>query len=113
MPVLMSFSGLTKESFKEKKHPIYKSKPKLKKSSDDRKIICKLPLSLRGIPLIDKDKKPDNDATTQFQNILLDKSSIELKIVQKIRDEAHRFAITFNRDTRIKSSKKNILESLP
>ena len=34
-------------------------------------------------------------------------------MIQKIRDEAHRFAITFNRDSRIKSMKKNILESLP
>ena len=34
-------------------------------------------------------------------------------MVQKIRDEAHRFAITFNRDSRIKSMKKNLLESLP
>jgi hypothetical protein len=48
-----------------------------------------------------------------FQKILLDKSSLELKLIQKIRDEAHRSAITFNRDTRVKSSKKNILESLP
>ncbi len=45
--------------------------------------------------------------------IILDKNSNELRLVQKIRDEAHRFAITFNRDMRIKSMKKNILEELP
>jgi excinuclease ABC subunit C len=45
--------------------------------------------------------------------IILDKNSNELRLVQKIRDEAHRFAITFNRDSRIKSMKKNILEELP
>ena len=45
--------------------------------------------------------------------IMLDKESNELRLVQKIRDEAHRFAITFNRDSRIKSMKKNILEELP
>jgi len=45
--------------------------------------------------------------------IILDKKSSELKLIQKIRDEAHRFAITFNRDSRIKAMKKNILESLP
>lgn len=48
-----------------------------------------------------------------FHKIVLDKESNELRLVQKIRDEAHRFAISFNRDTRIKSAKKNILESLP
>jgi excinuclease ABC subunit C len=48
-----------------------------------------------------------------FEEIILDKDSTELRLVQKIRDEAHRFAITFNRDSRIKSMKKNILESLP
>ncbi len=45
--------------------------------------------------------------------IILSKDSNELRLVQKIRDEAHRFAITFNRDSRIKSQKKNIIESLP
>lgn len=48
-----------------------------------------------------------------FEKIVLSKDALELKMVQKIRDEAHRFAITFNRDSRIKSMKKNILESLP
>ena len=45
--------------------------------------------------------------------IILEKDSLELRLIQKIRDEAHRFAITFNRDSRIKSMKKNILEELP
>ncbi len=45
--------------------------------------------------------------------ILLKKDSLELRLIQKIRDEAHRFAITFNRDKRIKAMKKNILEELP
>ena len=49
----------------------------------------------------------------KFEEVILEKDSTELRLVQKIRDEAHRFAITFNRDSRIKSMKKNILESLP
>jgi excinuclease ABC subunit C len=48
-----------------------------------------------------------------FKKIILEKDSMELRLIQKIRDEAHRFAITFNRDSRIKSMKKNILESIP
>lgn len=47
------------------------------------------------------------------ESIILEKDSLELRLVQKIRDEAHRFAITFNRDSRIKEMKKNILEELP
>lgn len=49
----------------------------------------------------------------ESEPIVLNKDSLELRLVQKIRDEAHRFAITFNRDKRIKAMKKNILESLP
>lgn len=45
--------------------------------------------------------------------IVLDKDSSELRLIQKLRDEAHRFAITFNREKRLKSEKKNILESIP
>ena len=38
---------------------------------------------------------------------------MELMLLQKIRDEAHRFAIGFNRSARSKSMRKNILEELP
>ena len=48
-----------------------------------------------------------------FKEIKLEKDSLELRLIQKIRDEAHRFAITFNRDSRSKANKKNILESIP
>lgn len=49
----------------------------------------------------------------KYKKILLSNDSNELRLLQKIRDEAHRFAISFNRDSRIKSMKKNLLESLP
>lgn len=45
--------------------------------------------------------------------ILLEKDSSELRLIQALRDEAHRFAITFNRDSRNKSLKKSILEAIP
>lgn len=38
---------------------------------------------------------------------------MELMLFQKIRDESHRFAIGFNRSSRSKDMKKNILEELP
>ncbi len=64
-------------------------------------------------PFLDKEGEASETGGGGFTRILLSKDSQELKMVQKIRDEAHRFAITFNRDSRIKSMKKNILESLP
>lgn len=48
-----------------------------------------------------------------FERFLLKKDTPELRLTQNIRDEAHRFAITFNRDSRITAMKKNILESIP
>ncbi|MDD2486887.1 MAG: excinuclease ABC subunit UvrC [Candidatus Gracilibacteria bacterium] len=45
--------------------------------------------------------------------IIFEKGTPELMLLQKIRDEAHRFAISFNRSSRNKAMKKNILEELP
>ena len=45
--------------------------------------------------------------------ILLDKWSPELMILQKIRDEAHRFAINYNRSSREKSYTKTLLDEIP
>lgn len=52
--------------------------------------------------------KPDSK-----EDIIIEKESMMLKIIQQLRDEAHRFAITFNRNSRIKWMKKNLLEELP
>lgn len=45
--------------------------------------------------------------------IMLEKGSGELMVLQKARDESHRFSITANRSARTKAMKKNILEELP
>lgn len=45
--------------------------------------------------------------------VIFSKWTPEIMLLQKIRDEAHRFAITFNRAKRDKAIKKNILEELP
>jgi len=44
---------------------------------------------------------------------MFEKGTGELMVLQKARDEAHRFSITANRSARMKSMKKNILEELP
>ncbi len=47
------------------------------------------------------------------ESFRFEKGSPELTLLQSLRDEAHRFAITFNRKTRSKAMKKNVLEELP
>ncbi|MGP1582813.1 MAG: excinuclease ABC subunit UvrC [Candidatus Altimarinota bacterium] len=49
----------------------------------------------------------------QKNPILFEKGTPELMVIQKARDESHRFSITANRNARGKSMKKNILEELP
>lgn len=48
----------------------------------------------------------------QSTPIMLDRNSKELKLLVKLRDETHRFAITFHRQTHIKSSLKSFLDDL-
>ncbi|MBC7503551.1 excinuclease ABC subunit UvrC [Candidatus Gracilibacteria bacterium] len=45
--------------------------------------------------------------------VLFTHGTPELMVLQKARDESHRFSITANRSARSKSMKKNILEELP
>ncbi len=45
--------------------------------------------------------------------IIFEHGTPELMVLQKARDESHRFSITANRSARTKSMKKNILEELP
>lgn len=45
--------------------------------------------------------------------VYLDKSSITLKVIQQIRDEAHRFGITFHRQKRSAAMIKSELENIP
>jgi excinuclease ABC subunit C len=42
----------------------------------------------------------------------LDKSSAELHLLQRIRDESHRFAITYHRNLRSKKSRESALDSI-
>ncbi|HAM10769.1 MAG: excinuclease ABC subunit C [Bacteroidetes bacterium GWF2_41_9] len=45
--------------------------------------------------------------------IYIDKNSISLKIIQQLRNEAHRFGITFHRNKRSSSMKKSGLDEIP
>lgn len=47
------------------------------------------------------------------ESIMLSKSSPALKIIQNIRDEAHRFAITYHKKLRAQSLQKSVIDSIP
>lgn len=56
-----------------------------------------------AIPLIGLAKKEETIITSSFKEISLPKDSNALKLIMRIRDEAHRFAITYHRKLRSKS----------
>jgi len=71
-------------------------------------------LNIQHIPVIGIAKRLEEiyrpgDSTP----IYLDKRSMSLKLIQQIRDEAHRFGITFHRRKREKNTDVSILESIP
>lgn len=49
----------------------------------------------------------------ESEAILLKPGSVELRLLQRIRDEAHRFAITFHRQIRTKKQTESILDTIP
>lgn len=71
-------------------------------------------LHIEHIPIIGIAKRLEEiyrpgDSTPLY----LDKRSMSLKLIQNIRDEAHRFGITFHRKKREKKNDTSILEAIP
>lgn len=65
-------------------------------------------------PVISLAKRIEEVFLPQNSNpIMLERGSGELMILQKIRDEAHRFAINYNRSSREKSYTKTLLDEIP
>ena len=76
--------------------------------SSAKNILDKLGLD---IPIISIAEKNEEICTTKSkETIVLKKSDYALKLIQRIRDEAHRFAITFHRELRGKSLKSALLD---
>ena len=70
-------------------------------------------LGLEDTPMIGLAKR-EEEIFRPFEKepIILDKHSDELKLLQRIRDEAHRFAITFHRSLREKRVQKSVLDDI-
>ena len=63
------------------------------------------------IPIISIAEKNEEICTLKSkESIVLKKSDYALKLLQRVRDEAHRFAITFHRELRGKSLKSSLSE---
>ncbi len=71
--------------------------------------------SVPPLPFLASLAKREEEIFTESRDgsVKFPKGSAEFRVVTGIRDEAHRFAITFNRKTRSKAMKKNVLEELP
>ena len=72
-------------------------------------------LNLEKIPIIGLAKKYEEivwDIENNSKNIILNKNSDAFKVITRLRDESHRFAITFHRTLRQKKSLKSILDSI-
>jgi excinuclease ABC subunit C len=77
--------------------------------------------SIHQIPLISLAKreeelfipKLDLDNKLKYRKVILPRNSQELYLIQRIRDEAHRFAITYHRNLRSKSQITTTLDSIP
>ncbi|MDA1256294.1 MAG: excinuclease ABC subunit UvrC [Chloroflexi bacterium] len=73
-----------------------------------------LELGVEGVPLASLAKQEEEifipDSTDPF---VLPRGSQGLFLVQRIRDEAHRFAITFHRNLRSKSARQSALDLVP
>lgn len=71
-------------------------------------------LDLTDIPLISIAKREETVFIPGFkQGVKLDPTSPAIKLIQNIRDEAHRFAITFHRRERQKKSFSSSLDGIP
>jgi len=68
--------------------------------SSAKKVLEKMQLS---IPLVGLAKREETIITSDFKEILLPKTSKSLHMIMRLRDEAHRFAITYHRKLRAKN----------
>lgn len=67
-----------------------------------------------NIPIIGLSKEFEEIHFTDERNsIILDEKSEALKVLQRVRDEAHRFAVSFHRQRRTKKMIKSSLEEIP
>ncbi len=73
-------------------------------------------LGLDGLPIVGLAKRYEEivwDYTDNSGNLVLPRHSAELTVVTRLRDEAHRFAITYHRDLRRQRIMESRLDEIP
>ena len=71
-------------------------------------------LGLRDVPVCGLAKQQEEIFVADVsESIMLPRTSEALYLVQRIRDEAHRFAITYHRKVRGKASTQSVLDTIP
>ena len=71
-------------------------------------------LGLDYLPVIALAKQQEEVYTAErLQPIALDRTSPALQMLQKVRDEAHRFAITYHRKLRTRRTIQSVLDAIP
>ena len=66
----------------------------------------------QDVSIISLAKREEEIFTSQNQKIVLSRNSPALQVVQRARDEAHRFALNYNRARRAKSLKQSALDEI-
>lgn len=71
-------------------------------------------LGIDSIPIISLAEKFDEIYTERMEEpLVIPKNSLGLQLLQRVRDEAHRFALTYHRSLHSKTSIRSILEDIP
>ena len=77
------------------------------------KVLDSLKLRIPTIGLAKKEEEIFKFENNRFKKVKLRKPSEELFLIQKIRDEAHRFAIKYHKILRSKKQVKSVLDDIP
>ncbi len=78
-----------------------------------REVLDKLRLSIPVCGMVKDDNHRTRGLYYENRELLIDKNSECFRLITRIQDEAHRFAITFHRDLRSKGQVHSVLDDIP
>lgn len=78
-----------------------------------KNVICKFNLNILICGMVKDDFHRTRGLLFKNEEVVLDKNSEGFKLIVRIQDEVHRFAIEYHRKTRQKTSIKSVLDEIP